>query len=141
MLIKLNQFNLIQVDEHGAIGKKKRRTSIIYLDVTEATKGKINKTKKKKGKKKKRQKKKNKNRRKNIKESGSIINKLHEESSGSNGTLRRKATSLLSPDWKEFVPESNMSDSKLSGENNMNRKPVDIIVHIKVKEQFDLFLF
>lgn len=104
------------------------------MDVTEATTGKKKKgkPKKKKTKKKKGLKKKNKNRRKNS--TRTKINKLNDDSSSSNDTPHRKATLPSSSDWKEIVPESNMSESKLSGENNKNRKPVDIIVHIKVKE-------
>lgn len=114
--------------------RENRRTSIIYLDVTEATKVKKKKSKKKKGKKKKGLKKKNKNRRKNNKKSEIKTNEVEGETFSTNGDTRRKATSSLSTDWKEIVPESNMSESKLSGENFKNRKPVDIIVHIKVKE-------
>lgn len=135
LYIKLNIFNFIQDDEHGTTVREKRRTSIIYLDVTEATKSKKKKgkPKKKKTKKKKGLKKKNKNRRKNNKKSGSK-NKLQDSSSSKNKTHRKGTSSAPSSDWKEIVPESNMSESKLSGENNKNRKPVDIIVHIKVKE-------
>lgn len=105
------------------------------MDVTEATKSKRKKgkPKKKKAKKKKGLKKKNKNRRKNNKKNGSKNNKPQVAPSSKDNT-RRKLTSVPSSDWKEIVPESNMSESKLSGENNKNRKPVDIIVHIKVKE-------
>lgn len=107
------------------------------MDVTEATKGKKKKGKgKKKKAKKKKGLKKKKNRRKNNNrsKSGLKIDKRPEDSSSSNGNARRTATLPTSSDWKEIVPESNMSESKLSGENNKNRKPVDIIVHIKVKE-------